>query len=161
MQARGRRVLQKCKTTTFYLEWFGHWWRPKFEFWRGISREYWCRISFKYALGGTYRRPLEGRELSKQFIERPTTVYMRADWEKLSDEKSSLRACRRRIPNRSRVVSCESRIVHMFTCFTTSAFTLYTRVIGVVESPTTVYMRDDWEKLSDEKCSTCAMIGTS
>ena len=39
---------------------------------------------------------------------------MRDDWEKLSDEKSSLRACRRRIPNRSRVVSCESRIVHMF-----------------------------------------------
>ena len=33
---------------------------------------------------------------------------MRDDWEKLSDEKSSLRACRRRIPNRSRVVSCES-----------------------------------------------------
>ena len=28
---------------------------------------------------------------------------------------------------------------------------LYTRVIGVVESPTTVYMRDDWEKLSDEE----------
>ena len=26
------------------------------------------------------------------------------DWEKLSDEKSSLRACRRRIPNRSRVI---------------------------------------------------------
>ena len=39
---------------------------------------------------------------------------MRDDWEKLSDENSSLRACRRRIPNRSRVVSCESRIVHMF-----------------------------------------------
>ena len=38
---------------------------------------------------------------------------------------------------------------------------LYTHVIGVVESPTTVYMRDDWEKLSDEKSSTCAMIGTS
>ena len=47
-------------------------------------------------------------------VESPTTVYMRDDWEKLSDEKSSLRACRRRIPNRSRVVSCESRIVHMF-----------------------------------------------
>ena len=28
---------------------------------------------------------------------------------------------------------------------------LNTRVFGVVESPTTVYMRDDWEKLSDEK----------
>ena len=27
---------------------------------------------------------------------------------------------------------------------------LNTRVFGVVESPTTVYMRDDWEKLSDE-----------
>ena len=38
---------------------------------------------------------------------------------------------------------------------------LNTHVIGVVESPTTVYMRDDWEKLSDEKSSTCAMIGTS
>ena len=47
-------------------------------------------------------------------VESPTTVYMRDDWEKLSDEKSSLRACRRRIPNRSRVLSCESRIVHMF-----------------------------------------------
>ena len=46
-------------------------------------------------------------------VESPTTVYMRDDWEKLSDEKCSLRACRRRIPNRSRVVSCESRIVHM------------------------------------------------
>ena len=45
-------------------------------------------------------------------VESPTTAYMRDDWEKLSDEKSSLRACRRRIPNRSRVVSCESRIVH-------------------------------------------------
>ena len=49
---------------------------------------------------------------------------MRDDWEKLSDEKSSLRACRRRIPNRSRVVSHES-----FTCFTTSAFTFYTYYI--------------------------------
>ena len=57
----------------------------------------------------------ENRSTRKLEVRREsfTTVYMRDDWEKLSDEKSSLRACRRLIPNRSRVVSCESRIVHV------------------------------------------------
>ena len=36
IQDRGWQDLQNCGMRTFYLEWFGHGWRPKFEIWRGI-----------------------------------------------------------------------------------------------------------------------------
>ena len=84
---------------------------------------------------------------------------MRDDWEKLSDEKSSLRACRRvhrRMGQASwvtRKVVCMHvvavlRIVHelwvvsheSFTCFTTSAFTLYTYYIELSTGGHTVFL---------------------
>ena len=93
-------------------------------------------------------------------VESPTTVYMRDDWEKLSDEKSSC-ACACRMGQASwvtRKVVCMHvvavlRIVHelwvvsheSFTCFTTSAFTLYTYYI---ELCALIFMFVWWNKTS-------------
>ena len=52
IQARGRRVLQNCKIRTFYLEWFGHGWRPKFEIWREIPEN--SDVEFHSNLRGRY-----------------------------------------------------------------------------------------------------------
>ena len=90
-------------------------------------------------------------------VESPTTVYMRDDWEKLSDEKS-LRACRRVHVAWDKLVEWREKfcmrvvavfqIVHelwvvsheSFTCFTTSAFTLYTNCIELSTGGHTVFL---------------------
>ena len=38
-----------AKIRTFYLEWFGHGWRPKFEIWRGIPGNSRVDVSLKFA----------------------------------------------------------------------------------------------------------------
>ena len=43
---------RNCETRTFYLEWFGHGWRPKFEIWRGIPGN--SDVEFHSNLRGSY-----------------------------------------------------------------------------------------------------------
>ena len=92
-------------------------------------------------MGGTYRRPLEGRQLSQKLIE----PFLKNRFLGFDPYAPCVKKFAIRNNNGWAWEKDINGVVYFWQ------WLLYTHVIGVVESPTTVYMRDDWEKLSDEK----------